>query len=118
MERRYLQLMVKRPEGMLVEGLRRGRRVSIPERVGDSLIREAVHVIGSAAGGTHVEATKESVPIEDGQGAADGTSVALRYRAVPEKFGGILRAEAEELRDQFESSPLRWVFVRKWLAVP
>jgi hypothetical protein len=118
MERRDLQLVVKRPEGMLVEGLRRRRRVSILERVDDSLVREAVHVIGPATRGTHVEATKESVPMEDGQGATDGTGVALRYGAVPQEFGGVLRAEAEELREKFERSPLRWVFMREWLAVP
>jgi hypothetical protein len=66
MERRYLQLMVERPEGMLVEGFRRCRRVSVLERVTDALIREAVHVIRPAARGTEVEATEESVAMEDG----------------------------------------------------
>src|ERR1039458_6152210 len=48
MERRYLQLMVERPEGMLVEGLGRRSGISIPQGVGDTLRGEAVGIPGPA----------------------------------------------------------------------
>src|SRR5690242_5523044 len=105
MERRDLQLMVQRPEGMLVEGLRRGCRIPVPEGVRDALRREAVGKCDAAPLMAEIEVRRpieEAVAMQDRQGAPDGARVALRDGAVPQELGRVVRAEAEKLREQFE----------------
>lgn len=66
-ERRYLDLVVKRAQRVLVEGLRRGGRVPVAERVRDALVGKAVDVADAAAlvpPREKREPRKEVVPME------------------------------------------------------
>jgi len=119
MERRYLQLVIQGPEGMLVEGLRGQRRIPVPERMSDTLRGEAVHV-GDAAplvAGIKVRCPiQEPVPMQDGQRTPDGTGVAFRDGAAPQKSGRVVRAEAEKLREEFEEPLLGRIGARQLCA--
>ena len=104
-ERRQLQLMVQRPEGMFVKGLRRQGGIPVPQCVTDALRGEAVDVRDAAPLVAEIKVRcpiEKPVAMQDGRGMSDGSRVAFRDGAVSQELGRIVRTQAKELSEEFK----------------